>query len=469
MTGKLQAPLSGSHDLEQECQCLFCGQSFKVKEIEFCIEVPPTGDFYDQVFEDHIRTYKGCEDKEAPYRIWLDWADDPENVLTWEDDRIPLAVRGPLRNITNTQISDFGFGLSLFGTPMPEDEPEEEHQDDKIWRRSSIRVCPRCHMTLPIGLMSDRKIRIGLLGGQRSGKTTYMVVLAKYLQHKFHGMGDGVGLGSVTLVPECEECVNYIHDHGVDPTVASAGQEEDPPVLPVVMRITPSHPDYAPFCLILQDIPGEYLRPEPQYREMLSFSNIRASTDLIMLIDINHFIKTRQQRDGEHNAERYGEYCRMDINRLFENLENLGMCLDPKQMKSLQITLPKLDFWMEEDERIAMTAFGQSGDRWHQGIIDAKRLRQVNDQLCAVLRQMEGSDYSGLMNVFAQRLNIKHAALDTYYTAVASKTVPEHEAAFSSGTTVNFSYSLNVLEPLLNVLSSHGVLPVRRESMGIAE
>lgn len=449
--------------LDRECRCLFCGEHFRAREIEFCIEVPATGDFYDQVFEDHIRTYKGCEDKEAPYRIWIDWTEDEANILKWEDDTLPFMVRGPLRNVTNSQASDFGFGLSLFGNADSSEEEEPQSDDDKIWRKSSIRVCPKCHMTLPTGFMSDKKIHIGLTGGQRSGKTTYMVVVTKYLQQRLHGMGNGVGLGTVTLVPECEECIDYIYENGVAPTVAIAGQEEDPPVLPVIMRITPSDKDYKPFYLILQDIPGEYMRPEPKFKEMLSSSNIKESTDIIMLIDVNHFIETRQRRDRAKDADKYGEYCRMDINRLFENFENLGVILDKQTMSSVQISITKLDFWKEEDNRIAVTAFGKPGDNRHKGAISESRLNQVNNQMRAVLGQMYGADYSGLLNVLIDRLDLKGSPIYSAYTAVASKTVPEHEAEFHDGTEVNFSYSLNVMEPLLNIFACHKVLPVKRE------
>ena len=455
--------------LDKECTCLFCGKPFRASEIEFCIEIPATGDFYDQVFEDHIRTYKGCEDREAPYRIWIDWNDNPENIIKWEDDGIPYTVRGPLRNITNTQASDFGFGMSLFGVQSEEEEGETESEDDKIWRRSSTRVCPHCHMTLPSGFASDTKLRVGLMGGPRSGKTTYMVVVAKYLQQRLHGMGNGIGLGTISMIPECEQCIDGIYENGVAPTVAVAGQEEDPAVLPIIMRITPSDNKYKPFCLILQDIPGEYMRPEPKFREMLSSSNIKESTDLIMLIDINHFIQTRQRREYEEkkNNEQFGEFCRQETHRLFDNMENLGMCLDPKELKSVQIALTKLDFWKEEDERIAVTAFGQSGDNRHKGAISESRLNQVNNQVRAVLGQMDGPDYSGLINVLLEKLNMKGTTPQTAYTAIASKTVPEHDDAFEDGTKVNYSLTLNVLEPLLNIFAYHNVLPVQRETIAI--
>ena len=78
--------------LDKECTCLFCGKKFKAGEIEFCIEIPATGDFYDQVFEDHIRRYKGSEDREAPYRIWIDWNNDRGNVVKWDHSGI-LPIR----------------------------------------------------------------------------------------------------------------------------------------------------------------------------------------------------------------------------------------------------------------------------------------------------------------------------------------------------------------------------------------
>lgn len=465
------------HDLERECCCLFCGGKFKAKEIEFCVKLPETPNFYDQEFENAIKKYKGCEDMDAPYRAWIDWAnDDGSNVLIWEDDLVPIRVKGPLRDISVSQISSLGFGLNFYDLSEDEEKAEEESDDDRIWRQSSMRVCPHCHMTLPRGFILDKVIRIGLIGGPRSGKTTYMVVATKYLQERLHGMGNGVGLGTITLVEECEAYIDKVYKEGIKPTLSKAGQEEDPRVLPLIMRITPSNKAYAPFTMILQDIPGEYMRPEPQYQEMLSSSNINESTDLIMFIDINHFIETRQIRElnKDPDSKKYGQYCTLKINRLFDNLENLGMCLKAQTLKSIQISLTKLDFWKEEDPRINYTVFGKNGDERHKNAISEKRLRLVHEQIQAALNQFststgenDGAEYGKLLNVMKEHLNIKDAHPESAYTAVASKTVPEHENDFQSGIDVNFARSLNVLEPLLNIFAFHHLLPVKGNSIEV--
>lgn len=459
--------------LERTCHCLFCNAEFQAKDIQFYVSAPREGDFYDSIYEKHIGQYKGIEDTEV-YRVEVDWSSDPQNcVLNWDENGLPETVRGALKlpdgYSTKGGGSSLGFG-GFFGFGRQEQTDESDEEDSQIISESSARVCPECHMTLIKGFDSDPVIRVGLLGGTRSGKTTYMVVASKYLEKRFAGNGDlDVHLGEVRFVTESRKFVDSLYENGINPTTKNdeiSLQMKDPPVLPVMMRITPNDQAYKPFILILQDIPGEYMDPDAETEELLACSGINSSTDLIMFVDSNHFVKTRQ-RDLEQNAdEKFGQYCGKELNDLFSNYEVLGGRLNAKALKSIQIAITKLDFLIEADKRLEAAVFSRSGDMQHKDAISEKRLGLVDRQIRALLGEKEHGGY-GCGNLVERIANPLKAPKDTTrltYTAVASKYVPGNDEHFdNSGIDVHYEYSLNVLEPLLNVFISHNLLPSVRE------
>lgn len=448
--------------LDNECQCLFCGKIFKAKEIEFCINRHSIqdGDWYDQIYEEHIRCYKGCDDKEAPYRQWVDWQGAPDkNVLVWEIENVlPAVVEGPLRGDDGNVTKQSGFGFSFFDSKPDEKETNTDTSDKEDTRErfeSSNRVCPKCHMTLPEGFMDANIIRIGLIGGPRSGKTTYMTVVCQYLRNRFGDLDNGVEIGDVSFVQECEEYLDHLYEitsrenTGLLPTVIDDSIVKDPPCLPIIMMVTP-YAKKPPFYLILQDIPGEYLRSE--YKDQLAASNIKLSTDLIMLVDVNHFIKTLQQENNE-----YGEYCHMEIVKLFDNLRNLGRRLDKQCLKSIQITLTKLDI-ISEDTDNPFAQYMQSMDGNHVRMISRDRLSKLSKDLESTLQNIKGHDYSKLLDTMWKRLDLHDGMqIEKAYTAIASRSMLD-----SDNNGMDYSRSVNVLEPILNILAWHKVVPAKK-------
>lgn len=456
--------------MEKKCRCLFCNAEFKAKEIVFFVTAPEEYDFYDQKFQNHINQYKGIEYMDALYRVEVDWSEDPEhNVISWDENGLPETVRGALKlpegYTTRSGSGSFGFGGS-FGFSKTEETPVAENENGQIISESSVRVCPECHMTLMRGFDSDHVIRIGLLGGRRSGKTTFMVVASKCLEKRFAGNGDlDVHLGEVRFVPESKKFVDRCYEYGVKATTRDDTidlQMKDPPVFPVIMRITPNDERYAPFILMLQDIPGEYMESSVETEELLACSGINKSTDLIMFIDSNHFVETRQKNPEMNIGEQYGDYCTQELNELFGNYEVLGRRLDVGSLKSVQISISKLDLLVEADKRLEAAAFSCSGDPRHKDAISVARLNLVDRQIKALLGSKEtgGYGYGNLIERIVNPLKVSSASVRQAYTAVASKYIPGNDDHFDvSGQDVHYEYSMNVLEPLLNVFLSHDCLP----------
>ncbi len=458
--------------LEKKCRCLFCGAEFQAKDIEFYVTTQKEIEFYDMKYENHISQYKGIENTEAPYRVEIEWADDPEHcVIIWDESGLPETVRGTIKipegYTSQSSMDSLGFG-GLFSTGENEEENKEIDDDGNIISESSQRVCPECHMTLMKGFNTDKIIRVGLVGGMRSGKTTFMIVASKYLEKRFEGEGDiDFHLGNVRLTPESKKFVDELYTNGIHPTFkSSAGLKmQDPPVLPVIMRIIPNDKTYRPFILILQDIPGEYMNPDIETEELLACSEINKSTDLIMFVDSNHFVTTWQKDPDKNTGSQYGDYCNTLLNDLFQNYEVLGGRLNTKSLKSIQIAITKLDFLIEADQRLKAAVFSKSGDACHKDTISEKRLNAVNMQIKSVLGSQKFGGY-GCGDLIEKITNPMNASPDTkrFYTAVASKYVPGNTDKFDgSGIDVHYEYSLNVLEPLLNIFASHHLLPVMEE------
>lgn len=468
-----------SERLDKKCRCLFCGAEFQVKDIEFCVSAPKDGIFYDDKYETHAKQYKGIEYMDAPYRAWIRWAEDAENsVLSWDKSGIPETVRGEI--VLPEGYSDQGgtdsFGFAgFFNIGNREEESEVQSDNGEIYAESSVRVCPVCHMSLIDGFDSDPVVRIGLLGGSRSGKTTFMVVASKYLKERFAGNGDlDVHLAGVRFAEESKRFVDRLYKDGIMATVKDEVnlQMKDPPVLPVMIRVTPNNKEYRPFIVILQDIPGEYMDPDAETEELLACSGIKESTDLIMFIDSNHFVETRQRKRDQNIDEQYGQYCDKKLVDLFSNYEVLGRRLNGKQLKSVQIAITKLDFLIEADPRLEAAVFSHSGDKEHRDAISEKRLSLVDRQVRRILGTKDTGGYGSgnLIEMIANPLNVSAETARLMYTAVASKYVPGNDEHFDhSGIDVHFEYSLNVLEPLLNVFLSHNLLPSQRESYAVIE
>lgn len=446
---------------EKKYTCLFCKKTFTKDEIVFGLTLNPYDPaYYDDIFNQQLENYQHksyIDEKGVMYglrpvsRRMIDLKSEKTKIIASESNGLPLVVEGPLiSNEQRMEIKDDRLSFS---------ENENSHDLDAGKEeiiRTTERLCPHCHFTLPKGFADDKVIQIGLVGGSRSGKTTYMAVVTEYLQKKMWNLNSGLNLAEVELLPECKKYQEALYFSQRTPLGAEATPIvraiTDQMIMPIIMRIRPEQAAFKPFFIVFQDIPGEYLLPEN--RHFLINSNIPQSNHIIFLIDINHFIKTKQQKDGSE----FGAYCTQDVNDLFANIEALGEVLPENQLKSIQCTLTKLDFWKDADPHLNEAQFTKNCDEEHKEAIDINRLEIVHNQLIDYLNNIGGSDQSGLLDNLLARMHIRGETVHRAYTAIASRIVPGHEDQIKEQG-ADYQSSLNVLEPLMNIFEWEDALP----------
>lgn len=446
--------------MEQECRCLFCGKTFPVKDMVFAKNEPngSSSRLVDDIFTKAMDEYKMIDGEyavEPPLRRIYNWGE--EDIATTEEGPgstlIPRTVMG---HMTRDEIRG-SKRRSILASIDDEEMEETGEENNEITLLSSVRLCPHCHMTLPDGFMTEQIRRVGLLGGSRCGKTTYMVIACKYIESYLGILSGGLNLGDVTFLQESEVYLKKLYESQKSAEGAAATEVDDSlkekPVFPIIAHITPIRKEYKPFYLIIQDIPGEYMRPENQ--DKLINSAIPQSTDLISLVDINSLTWTRMQDD-----QKYGAYCTLEPNELFKNFHVLGSELSKyNQLETIQLCLTKLDFWLDADEKVGKgTVLARNGNEEHRESISDRRLADISDQVCQRLSYAGGRDQSGLMDVMLRSLNLEEKGIHKAYTAIASRMVPGNEDMFQRKG-IDFSTSLNVIEPLLNIFSWADLLP----------
>ena len=345
-----------------------------------------------------------------------------------------------------------------------DDDEQEAAEEEKPTTEIKLatRICPRCHLTLPKGFATEQVRTIGLVGGTRCGKTTYMTIACKYMKYMLGKMNNGMDLGKVDFIYESEKYLNDLYESQTGATGAISTPEEDTvmdrPVFPIVAHVTPADTSYRPFYVIFRDIPGEYMKPEN--KDKLINSPIPDSTDLISLIDINSLMDTRMMED-----HRFGDFCPLQADELFENFDELGDAMKPAdgsgmKLQTVQICVTKLDFWIDADRDAGRTAlFARATESKHRNSISDRTLDMISGQIREKLRSnVAGSDHSELMEAMLQDMGMREADLRTAYTAIASRVIPGNEAVFENGG-IDYKHSLNVLHPVLNIFRWADLLP----------
>ncbi len=446
--------------MDQECRCLFCGKTFPVRDFVFAKNETNSfsSSLVDQVFARAMSEYKQVEGEaavETPFRRFFTWDEgDIESTEAGPDgSQIPLTVRGHI-------VEDRKQGSrrrSILATDDEEEDTVAEEKKETILV-STVRLCPHCHMMLPNGFSTETVRRVGLLGGSRCGKTTYMLVACKYLENNLGLLGGGLDLGEVTFLQECQKYLDRMYESQRIAEGAVATDQDDSlvekPVFPIIAHIRPSDSNFKPFYLVFQDIPGEYMLPENL--DQLINSPIPQSTDLISLVDINSLRMTKMWDDNF----RYGARCMLEASGLFRNFTHLGSALEKHhQLQTVQLCITKLDYWMEADSEVGQgTVFGRDGSAEHRHSISDRRLDDISRQISHRLKKTGGKDQSGLMEAMLKSLNLDPESVHTAYTAVASRVVPGNEPVFDKQG-IDYNTSLNVLEPLLNIFSWGNLLP----------
>ena len=182
-------------NMNQECRCLFCGKPFQVREMVFAKNEPngSSSSLVDSVFEKAMEEYKLIEGDvavEPPLRRFFTWSEQDVEMTEPgpNGSRIPKTVMG---HMTKEQIR-VTKRHSILASIDDEDTGSESAETSEITQLASVRLCPHCHMTLPDGFSTETVRRIGLLGGSRCGKTTYMVVACKYMENYLGLLGGGL-------------------------------------------------------------------------------------------------------------------------------------------------------------------------------------------------------------------------------------------------------------------------------------
>lgn len=159
------------------------------------------------------------------------------------------------------------------------------------------KVCPHCHCILPESFGELPTYRVAMLGGTRSGKTTYMVAAANLLKQQ-SGLPSGV-ITSCTISPESTryfdfliKCMEY---NKLAATVMDAVTVIRF-VFPIVMNVTTVDDDGCEkeFILIINDIPGEAMT---DMKFLMNYPGLRLANAAIMLMDPMQFVTASTMKD----------------------------------------------------------------------------------------------------------------------------------------------------------------------------
>lgn len=494
--------------------CPFCGGDFKVEELVFAIktdatEVAPDQRYRNFLEKEFLPTGKMSERRMKFMNGWR-----ASDVEKWDEHApgIPLITKGLFYAPVNEDkaVDMIGVGLDdlgLFGDAMDEPgmmvsvAPKEDKGEEA---RSEYRLCPRCHSELPEGLGAYREIVIGLYGGKRSGKTTFMSVAATYLLECL----DSFGLGHAMIMEESREVLEQLYrkacdSKGTDPTVTGK------PSFPIGMTIMPNDRNYPPFFLIFQDSPGE--AAEDDHVALIKHPFVKA-TAFLGIIDVNMFVLTpegKALREARESLQMLEEELRMlsslkakaggdadliaklDVERkekeaqLFRAKQesgSLGLSICTTQygdifgapkfasfmnrLRSVQLVLTKMDRWMEahaaeQKELIYCSELIRDHTQAHRKAIDARHLEFADAQIRSLLRLypeagLTDDDGGTIIDWAAKLLKMEHG--HKAFTGISSKPNLNENI---DGNKFMYKESMNILDPILNICRWEKLLPVK--------
>lgn len=483
-----------------EMTCPFCAKSFAPEELVFAIEGETGANAKpDQVYQDFVNKNFLPSGKNL-IKKWLfaeNWSMD--DVVVWEDGDpqkgVPLYIQSrftwPSQKVVgeDNTIDDLGLDEAI------------QDEDEGLEATSTARLCPYCHCQLPEGTGVNRVIRIGLYGGKRSGKTTYMTIAAVALENRFNHLA----LGEAKVVSECKDVKDYLYQQarnyeGCQPTVKGK------PSFPMVLTIRPNDQSYDPFFLVFQDIPGEIAEGG---RTTLINHPFTKSHAFLGIVDINMFIETNERAEMRHLRNNINQLMRekdkwkvqlenaqnseskknieaeiqkvdteiSEINVRMNMLENLictarreevfgNMPFGPmmKDLRSVQIMLTKIDMWLAtsqvSDELGDCSEIAHDHTEDHSLGISAKHLEYTDAQVRGILpEEMKAMDGSSMIEWAAGKLAMAQNNVPMAYTAVTSRLNLDQGL---TGSDDAYKDSMNILDPILNVCMWEHVLPVKR-------
>lgn len=202
------------------------------------------------------------------------------------------APQQPTANVTEDD-DDMGgwFNMGFSNTTTTVDTtPSSAQTFGDVKKTLTEKACPCCHSILPDNFGELEVYRISMLGGTRSGKTTYMVSAANLLRRQ-GGLPSNV-ITSCTISKESARYFDYFIkclEHNVLAATVLDDSTDVRFVFPIVLNVSSvtDEGDERNFILIINDIPGEAMRSKSF---LMNFPGLRHADAAIMLMDPMQFI-----------------------------------------------------------------------------------------------------------------------------------------------------------------------------------
>lgn len=187
----------------------------------------------------------------------------------------------------------------MLGVPVTKSEvPEINH---KLYADMEMtlteKACPHCHSILPYNFGELETYRVAMLGGTRSGKTTYMVAAANLLKQQ-NGLPSGL-ISSCTISTESARYFDFLIKCMEYNKLAATVMDDKILirfVFPIVMNITSvcEGGGEKEFILIINDIPGEAMT-SPDF--LMNYPGLRQANAAIMLMDPMQFVSSPTHKE----------------------------------------------------------------------------------------------------------------------------------------------------------------------------
>ena len=321
---------------------------------------------------------------------------------------------------------------------------EETENNSKIYKDIELtlaeKVCPHCHCVLPENFGELETYRVAMLGGTRSGKTTYMVAAANLLKQQ-GGLPSGV-ITSCTISKESAryfdfliKCMEY---NKLAATVLDA-QTVIRFVFPIVMNVTTVDTEGSEheFILIINDIPGEAMTDKTF---MMNYPGLRLADAAIMLMDPMQFVTAISMKDklaksdlemlhtpgdtideSDVKAHRLAQFTPLSFGDTLNSVKK--MITDSKftKLSCFTLVLNKLDLLYAGenpfiDEKVApslsyihgihhLSSIGDGSDpaqSQHDDGVDLELIRRINNQVVYLIQdRLKFSGYSSTIQPVA--------------------------------------------------------------------
>lgn len=516
--------------VKETMRCPFCGNEFMIKDLVFAISSDSAEVEIDHIYRDFMEEQFLPTGKNLNRRLLFMHQWDESNVRAKDVGGIPLIVEGEFFMPEKKSLSSFDLGFddplddaSSFGFSEPSQKAPSKKKS--ITTESVYRLCPQCHCELPDGLGSYREIVIGMYGGTRSGKTTYMSVAATYMCDHMGSMG----LGDTAVIEESRVALRELYNASVSAQGAPPTQKGKR-CFPIGLFVTPSNNDYKPFFLFFQDIPGEAAVVGDDTLVHHPFTQANA---FLGIVDINMFVRTREKEsiaflessidklekkptppffasnqnvkeDLLKEIEQLGQSGCLEsvIKRLEEKanqvdfsetsnaakelrneMERLGLSIcsktrkeifsNPmfakhmKNLQSVQLVLSKIDRWKtaaleEQKELIYCSELLHDHTHQHEQAIDALHLKYVDKQIRSIIRLFPNADIT--------TTDGNKSMLEWLVDILGGSKHNYHQAYTGVSSVPGISdgiaaidQSENILDPIFNICRWEGLLPVKQK------